>query len=64
MQLNRKKWLQVVKALLRALQLGDIMPLKLWTLCNSITQTLELLETNSECGNVATGGKVSKNLEK
>ena len=64
MQLNRKKWLQVVKALLSALQLGDIMPLKLWTLCNSITQTLELLETDSECGNVATGGKVSEDLGK
>lgn len=63
-QLNRREWLQVVKALLRALQLGDIMPLRLWTLCNSITQTLELLETDSECGNVATGGKVSEDLEK
>ena len=64
MQLNRREWLQVLKALLRAHQLGDTIPLNLWTLCNSITQALELLETDSECGNVATGGKVSEDLGK
>ena len=63
-QLNRREWLQVVKALCRAHQLGDTMPLNLWTLCNSITQALELLDTDSEHGDVATGGKVSEDLGK
>ena len=40
------------------------MPLNLWTLCNSITQALELLETDSEHGDVTTGGKASEDLEK
>ena len=40
------------------------MPLNLWTLCNSITQALELLETDSECGDVATGRKASEDLGK
>ena len=63
-QLNRREWLQVVKALRGAHQLGDTMPLNLWTLCNSITQALELLETDSECGDVATGRKASEDLGK
>ena len=52
------------KTLCRAHQLGDTMPLNLWTLCNSITQALELLETDSEHGDVATEGKASEDLEK
>ena len=40
------------------------MHLNLWTLCNSITQALELFETDSERGDVATGGKASEDLGK
>ena len=63
-QLNQKEWLQVVKVLRRAHQRGQTMPLTLWTLCSSITQALELLETDSEHGDTATGGEASEALER
>lgn len=59
-QLNRKEWLQVVKVLRQAHQHGQTMPLTLWTLCSSITQALELLKTDSECGDIATEGAANK----
>lgn len=40
------------------------MPLTLWTLCSSITQALELFETDSEHGDTATGGEASEALER
>ena len=63
-QLNRKERLQVVEVLRQAHQRGQTMPLTLWTLCSSITQALELLETDSEHGDTATGGEASEALER
>ena len=40
------------------------MPLTLWTLCSSITQALELFETDSERSDTATGGEASEALER
>ena len=54
----------MVKALRRAHQRGQTLPLTLWTLCSSITQALELLETDSERGDTATGGEASEALER
>ncbi|XP_017727345.1 PREDICTED: endogenous retrovirus group K member 8 Gag polyprotein-like [Rhinopithecus bieti] len=49
-QLNKREWQQVVKTLRQAHQRGDVMSAPLWALCASITQALELLETDSEKG--------------
>ena len=49
-QLNKRDWQQVVKTLREAHQCGDVMSAPLWALCASITQALELLETDSEKG--------------
>ena len=54
----------MVKALRRAHQRGQTLPLTLWTLCSSITQALESLETDSEHGDTATGGEASEALER
>lgn len=47
-QLNNEAWRKVVKTLRQAHQQGDTMPATLWSLCASISQALQLLETDSE----------------
>ncbi|XP_077614458.1 endogenous retrovirus group K member 8 Gag polyprotein-like [Crocuta crocuta] len=47
-QLNLKEWKLIQKELCQQHQKGNIIPLKLWTLCSAITQALALLSTDSE----------------
>ena len=47
-QLNLKEWKIIQKELRKQHQKGNVIPLKLWTLCNAITQALTLLSTDNE----------------
>ena len=47
-QLNLKEWKVVQKELRRQHQKGNVIPLKLWTLCSAITQALKLMAADSE----------------
>ena len=47
-QLNLKKWKVVQKELRRQHQKGNVIPLRLWTLCSAITQALKLMAVDSE----------------
>lgn len=47
LQLNLKEW-KIKKKLRKQHQKGNVIPLKLWTLCNAITQALTLLSTDNE----------------
>ena len=47
-ELNLKEWKVVQKELKRQHQKGNVIPLRLWTLCNIITQALKLMAANSE----------------
>ena len=46
-QLNLKEW-KVVQELRRQHQKGNVIPLRLWTLCSAITQALKLMAADSE----------------
>ena len=48
LQLNLKEWKIIQKELREQHQKGNVIPLKLWTLCNAITQALTLLSTDNE----------------
>ena len=48
LQLNLKEWKIIQKELRKQHQKGNVIPLKLWTLCNAITQVLTLLSTDNE----------------
>ena len=48
LQLNLKEWKIIQKELRKQHQKGNVIPLKLWTLCNAITQALTLLSTDNE----------------
>lgn len=47
-QLNLKEWKLIQKELRQQHQKGNIILLKLWTLCSAITQALALFSTDSE----------------
>ena len=47
-QLNLKEWKVVQKELRRQHPKGNVIPLRLWTLCNIITQALKLMAADSE----------------
>ena len=47
-QLNLKEWKVVQKELRRQHQKGNVIPLRLWTLCSAITQALKLMAADSE----------------
>ena len=42
-QLNLKEWKVVQKELRRQHQKGNVIPLRLWTLCSAVTQALKLM---------------------
>ena len=46
-ELNLKEW-KVVQELRRQHQKGNVIPLRLWTLCSAITQALKLMAVDSE----------------
>ena len=48
LQLNLKEWKIIQKELRKQHQKGNVIPLKLWTLCSAITQALTLLSTDNE----------------
>ena len=48
LQLNLKEWKIIQKKLKKQHQKGNVIPLKLWTLCSAITQALTLLSTDGE----------------
>lgn len=48
LQLNLKEWKIIQKELRKQHQKGNVIPLKLWNLCNAITQALTLLSTDNE----------------
>ena len=48
LQLNLKEWKIIQKELRKQHQKGNVIPLKLWTLCSAITQALTLLSTDGE----------------
>ena len=48
LQLNLKEWKIIKKELRKQHQKGNVIPLKLWTLCSAITQALTLLCTDNE----------------
>ena len=48
LQFNLKEWKVIQKELRKQYQKGNVIPLKLWTLCNGITQVLTLLSTDIE----------------
>ena len=48
LQLNLKEWKIKKKKLRTQHQKGNVIPLKLWTLCNAIIQALTLLSTDNE----------------
>ena len=48
LQLNLKEWKIIQKELRKQHQKGNVIPLKLWTLCNAITQALTLLSTDNK----------------
>ena len=48
LQLNLKEWKIIQKELKKQHQKGNVIPLKLWTLCSAITQALTLLSTDNE----------------
>ena len=48
LQLNLKEWKIIQKELREQHQKGNVIPLKLWTLCSAITQALTLLSTDNE----------------
>ena len=48
LQLNLKEWKIIQKELRKQHQKGNVIPLKLWTLCSAITQALTLLSADSE----------------
>ena len=48
LQLNLKEWKILQKELRKQHQKGNVIPLKLWTLHNAITQALTLLSTDIE----------------
>ena len=48
LQLNLKEWKIIQKELRKQHQKGNVIPLKLWTLCNAIIQALTLLSTDNE----------------
>lgn len=47
-QLSLGEWKQVQKELRKQHQWGNLMSLKLWILCSTVTQALEIFETDSE----------------
>ena len=47
-ELNLKEWKVVQKELRRQHQKGNVIPLRLWTLCSAITQALKLMAADSE----------------
>ena len=47
-QLNLKEWKVVQTELRRQHQKGNVIPLRLWTLCSAITQALKLMAADSE----------------
>ena len=47
-ELNLKEWKVVQKELKRQHQKGNVIPLRLWTLCSAITLALELMAADSE----------------
>lgn len=49
-QLNLKVWKQVLRALRRAHQYGDTIPVSVWSLCNLITSALQPFQSESESG--------------
>ena len=51
-QLNLKEWKVVQKELRRQHQKGNVIPLRLWTLCSAITQALKLMAADSEAPHV------------
>ena len=48
LQLNLKEWKMIQKELRKQHWKGNVIPLKLRTLCNAITQALTLLSTDNE----------------
>lgn len=46
--LNLKDWRQVLRALCRAHQQGEQIPLSVWSVCNLISLALEPLQSESE----------------
>ena len=48
LQLNLKEWKIIQKKLKKQHQKGNVIPLKLWTLCSAITQALTLLSSDNE----------------
>ena len=48
LQLNLKEWKIIQKELRKQHQKGNVIPLKLWTLCSAITQALTLLSTDNK----------------
>nr|KAF6405074.1 hypothetical protein HJG63_009385 [Rousettus aegyptiacus] len=47
-QLNAKVWKQVIRALRRAHQQGDPIPVSVWSSCTLISQALQPLQSDSE----------------
>ena len=47
LQLNLKEWKIIQKELRKQHQKGNVIPLKLWTLCSAITQALTLLSIDN-----------------
>ena len=48
LQFNLKEWKIIQTELRKQHQKGNVIPLKLWTLCNGITQVLTLLSADNE----------------
>ena len=48
LQLNLNEWKIIQKELRKRHQKGNVIPLKLWTLCSAITQALTLLSTDNK----------------
>lgn len=55
LQLNLKEWKIIQKELRKQHQKANVIPLKLWNLCNAITQALTLLSTDTETKSILQG---------
>ena len=59
LQLNLNEWKIIQKELRKRHQKGNVIPLKLWTLCSAITQALTLLSTDNKTkSNASRRGKI------
>ena len=57
LQLNLKEWKIIQKELRKQHQKGNVIPLKLWTLCSAITEALTLLSLIMKLNLMLQGGE-------